>query len=99
MDVTNLSDEMKQKLARGFKFAENTGVELVELAAEHVTMKMPAKGNENHVGTMYAGALFTLAELPGGVICFAAFDTPAFYFLSHLLRKLFDLEIGEELEL
>ena len=32
-------------------------------------------------------------------VCFAALDTPAFYFLSHLLRKLFNLEMGEELEL
>ena len=32
-------------------------------------------------------------------VCFAAFDTPVFYFLSHLLRKLFKLELGEELEL
>ena len=32
-------------------------------------------------------------------ICFALFDTPIFYLLSHLLRKLFNLKLGEEVEL
>jgi acyl-coenzyme A thioesterase PaaI-like protein len=40
---------------------------------------MPLAGNVNHIGTMYAGALFTLAELPGGALYFSSFDTSKYY--------------------
>ncbi len=33
-----------------------------------VELRVPIEGNANHIGTMYAGALFALAELPGGLI-------------------------------
>ncbi|MDQ1308362.1 MAG: hypothetical protein QG671_4196 [Actinomycetota bacterium] len=33
-----------------------------------VRLMMPLEPNRNHVGTMYAGALFAIAELPGGVL-------------------------------
>ena len=42
-------------------------------------MKMPFEPNKNHVGTMYAGALFTLAELPGGAVLISAFDMQKFF--------------------
>ena len=31
-----------------------------------VSLVMPLEPNRNHVGTLYAGALFAIAELPGG---------------------------------
>ncbi len=40
---------------------------------------MPFEPNVNHVGMMYAGALFTLAEVPGGTIFLTTFDTKRFY--------------------
>ena len=40
---------------------------------------MPLKPNKNHIGTMYAGALFTLAEMPGGVLFLSSFDNKAFF--------------------
>jgi acyl-coenzyme A thioesterase PaaI-like protein len=39
---------------------------------------MPLKGNVNHIGTMYAGALFTLAEFPGGPLMLATFGMRRF---------------------
>lgn len=33
-----------------------------------VRLLMPLEKNRNHIGTMYAGALFAIAELPGGVL-------------------------------
>ena len=33
-----------------------------------MTLRVPIEGNANHFGTMYAGALFAIAELPGGLI-------------------------------
>lgn len=74
-----LSKDTKNSLARGFPFAERTGVELIDLAEGYVRMQMPYESNANHIGTMYAGALFTLAELPGGIICFSSFDMTKYY--------------------
>ena len=48
--------------------------EVLEFSRGHCVMKMPFEPNKNHVGTMYAGALFTLAELPGGAVLISAFD-------------------------
>lgn len=44
------------------------GVEVVELAPGLVRLRMPHDGNANHIGTMYAGSLFAIAELPGGLL-------------------------------
>lgn len=59
---------------RPFPFVERCGVEVLDLAPGRVRMAMPLEPNVNHVGTMYAGALFTLAELPGGVLSLVSFD-------------------------
>jgi acyl-coenzyme A thioesterase PaaI-like protein len=40
---------------------------------------VPLEGNINHIGIMYAGALFTLAEIPGGALYLTSFDTDRFY--------------------
>jgi acyl-coenzyme A thioesterase PaaI-like protein len=40
---------------------------------------MPLAGNQNHIGSMYAGALFTLAEIPGGALFLTSFDAQHFY--------------------
>ena len=42
-------------------------------------MRMPFEPNVNHVGMMYAGALFTLAEVPGGAIFVSTFDAKKFF--------------------
>jgi len=39
-----------------------------------VKMMMPLEGNVNHIGMMYAGALFALGEVIGGALFGAAFD-------------------------
>ena len=43
-----------------------------------VKLRVPIEGNANHMGTMYAGALFALVELPGGLIPLGVLD-PASY--------------------
>ena len=59
--------------------AGTSGIELQEFSRGHVKMRMPFEGNQNHVGTMYAGALFTLAEIPGGAVLISAFDMSKFF--------------------
>ena len=59
-------------------FVRRSGVKVLELESGHVLCEMPIKGNVNHIGTMYAGALFTLAEFPGGPLMLATFGMRRF---------------------
>lgn len=66
-------------IEQGIAFVGRTGVKVLAMERGHVKMTMPLEPNLNHVGTMYAGALFTLAELPGGAIFLTTFDVGKFY--------------------
>lgn len=59
--------------------AASAQIEVLEFGRGHTKMRMPFKPNRNHVGTMYAGALFTLAEIPGGAVLMSAFDMQTFF--------------------
>ena len=74
-----LLEKMKVNLAGGIPAVARTGIEILELEKGYVKMKMPLEGNVNHVQMMYAGSLFTLAELPGGAIFATSFDSRRFY--------------------
>jgi acyl-coenzyme A thioesterase PaaI-like protein len=54
------------------------GVEVAAIEPGSVTLRLPFEPNRNHMGTLYAGALFALAELPGGLLPLAVLD-PASY--------------------
>ncbi|MGB5220187.1 MAG: YiiD C-terminal domain-containing protein [Polyangiales bacterium] len=71
--------EPKMMIERGIPFAGRTEVKVLQMEPGYVKMMMPLGPNSNHVGTMYAGALFTLAELPGGAIFLTTFDASRFY--------------------
>ena len=70
---------MKSAIEKGIPFVGRTEVKVLESERGYVKMMMPLGPNINHVGTMYAGALFTLAELPGGAIFLSTFDASQFY--------------------
>ena len=70
---------IKQSVETGIPFCERSGIELVACDIGYVKMSMPFEPNINHVGIMYAGALFTLAEVPGGALFMTAFDGKKYY--------------------
>ena len=74
-----LLGKLKIALARNIPFVERTGLEILELERGYVKMRMPLGPNINHVEMMYAGALYTLAELPGGAIFTTSFDVSRYY--------------------
>ena len=49
-------------------FARRNHFQVQELRPGHVRARIPLKGNRNHIGTLYAGAMFVVAEIPGGVL-------------------------------
>ena len=76
--------QFSEEMARHFTedkiaFVRRMGLKAVTLEPGHVKLLVPLAGNENHIGTMYAGALFTLAEIPGGALFITSFDTRRFY--------------------
>ena len=60
-------------------FVKRSGLKAEVLEPGHVRLRMPLAGNQNHLGSMYAGALFTLAEIPGGALFLTSFDSQRFY--------------------
>ncbi|MDW3221193.1 MAG: YiiD C-terminal domain-containing protein [Acidimicrobiales bacterium] len=60
-------------------FLKRTGVVVDHAERGFVRLRMPFEPNVNHVGMMYAGALFTLAEVPGGTIFITTFDPKRYY--------------------
>ncbi len=67
-------DKLAGIMEDGVPIIAKMGMEVVEMAPGRVTLRMPLAGNENHIGIMYAGVLFTLAEVPGGAVFFSTFD-------------------------
>jgi acyl-coenzyme A thioesterase PaaI-like protein len=70
---------IRQLAEEHIAFVKRTGLKAEVLEPGHVRLRMPLKGNENHIHNMYAGALFTVAELPGGVLTMTSFDPRHFY--------------------
>jgi len=70
---------VKLAVEEKIEFVKRCGLKLMQLDDGKVTCEMPAAGNQNHLGAMYAGALFTLAEIPGGALWLANFDISKCY--------------------
>jgi thioesterase domain-containing protein len=54
------------------------GLRVVEVSRGYAAAEIPVEPNVNHFGSMYAGSLFTVAEMLGGVIGLTSFDLPGF---------------------
>ena len=72
-------EAIKQAMVETIPFVERSKIVVDELEVGYVKMRMPFEPNVNHVGMMYAGALFTLAEMPGGAIFMTCFDAKKYY--------------------
>jgi thioesterase domain-containing protein len=70
-----IRDFIENKIA----FVQRMGLKVLEMKPRYVRLSAPLEGNENHIGTMYAGALFTLAEIPGGALFMTTFDVSKYY--------------------
>ena len=54
------------------------GLRVVEVRRGYAVAEIPLEPNINHFGSMYAGSLFTVAEMLGGVIGLTSFDLPGY---------------------
>jgi thioesterase domain-containing protein len=54
---------------------DHIGIEVVEAERRHVTTRLPFDlRNGNHIGTVYAGVLFSFLESTGGALVLVSFD-------------------------
>ena len=72
-------ETVRELVEKKIAFVERMGLKVLELMPGSVKLMAPLRGNENHIGSMYAGALFTLAEIPGGALILATFDPTRCY--------------------
>jgi len=72
-----ISDEYKslvRYLEKAIMIIEKMGMQIVGFKKGSVKILLPKNPNVNHIGTVYAGSLFSLADYAGGVLFFASFD-------------------------
>lgn len=72
-------ETMKEMIENRVEFIKRIGLKVIDLERGRVKLMAPLKGNENHIGTMYAGALFTLGEVPGGALFLTSFNVSKHY--------------------
>ena len=58
---------------------QRTGLQIIELRDNYTKLVMPIDINKNHVGIMYAGSLFSLGEIIGGIMWGVMFDKENYY--------------------
>jgi len=58
---------------RSIDTLRNMNLRVLEQSANTLKIAMPREGNSNHLGGVYAGAIFSLAEFPFGVMCIQRF--------------------------
>jgi len=61
-------------IGRGLPFTRRNGFTIDALKAGYLRAHLPLKGNRNHMGTVYAGAQFLLAEVPFGALAILEFE-------------------------
>lgn len=62
----------------GIEGIRRSGLRVLEMRERYAKALVPIAGNVNHVGIMYAGALFTLGEAAGGIVHGVSFDCSRF---------------------
>src|SRR3984893_4557012 len=78
-DANQLVDMMNGALESAIPIAHKMGVKVVEARPGFAATTVPAEGNGNHFGVIYAGVLFTVAEVLGGIIPLITFDTTKYF--------------------
>lgn len=75
---------LTQFVGKSIPFAARNGFKVIDYRVGYVKAFIPLKPNKNHFNAMYAGALFTVAELPGGIISILSFDERFYPILKDL---------------
>jgi acyl-coenzyme A thioesterase PaaI-like protein len=66
---------LEQTIPRAYEM----GIRFTDLRSGRAQAGLPFEGNGNHFGTVYAGVIFTLAEVLGGALQLVTFDPTTHY--------------------
>ncbi|MFF0452221.1 PaaI family thioesterase [Nocardia africana] len=88
-DTPAFADVVNGALEFTIPIAHKMGVQALEVRRGFAATTVPIEGNGNHFGVMYAGVLFTVAEILGGAIPIATFDSAEYYPLVKDLQIFF----------
>jgi acyl-coenzyme A thioesterase PaaI-like protein len=78
-DAAGLLDMINGAMENTIPLAHKIGLRVVEAGHGHAAVTVPADGNGNHFGVVYAGAQFTAAEILGGIIGLTTFDRAKYF--------------------
>ncbi|APA96339.1 PaaI family thioesterase [Nocardia seriolae] len=78
-DAPPLNEVVNSALEFTVPVAHKMGVRAEEVRPGFAASTVPIEGNGNHFGVMYAGVLFTVAEMLGGALALASFDTSKYF--------------------
>jgi acyl-coenzyme A thioesterase PaaI-like protein len=78
-DAGRLVEMMNGALESTIPIAHRMGVRVVEARRGFAAATVPAEGNGNHFGVIYAGVQFTVAEILGGIVAMSTFDTAKYF--------------------
>jgi thioesterase domain-containing protein len=79
MAISDGHKELVNYLEKAIKIIEKMGIRILDFQKYSVKIILPKEQNVNHIGTVYAGSLFSLADYAGGVLFFATFDLKKYY--------------------
>jgi thioesterase domain-containing protein len=79
MAISDENKDLVKYLEKAIKVIEKMGMRILEFQKHSVKIILPKEPNVNHVGTVYAGSLFSLADYAGGVLFYATFDIKRYY--------------------
>jgi acyl-coenzyme A thioesterase PaaI-like protein len=74
-----LVDTINGAMEYTIPIAHRMGVKILEAGHGRAAASVPMEGNSNHFGVMYAGVLFTAAEILGGIVAIATFDRTRYF--------------------
>ena len=66
-------------LEKAISIIEKMAMRILDFNKQSVKIMLPKETNVNHLGTVYAGSLFSLADFAGGVLFYASFDHRKYY--------------------
>lgn len=78
-DTGQTVEMMNGAFASAVPVAHKMGVQIAEARRGFAATTVPAEGNGNHFGVVYAGVLFTVAEVLGGIIALVTFDSAKYF--------------------
>ena len=81
--MTGAADELLDMINGAMEstipLAHKMGLRVVEAGPGRAAVTVPAEGNGNHFGVVYAGAQFVAAEILGGIIGLTTFDRARYF--------------------